>query len=309
MVRAVLVALLAPLLCFLLGGCGGEGGGPAPNATRCEALPVQQGLSLRNGNVDFTVAVERAEQLHMIPACTTQRPGSSCQLVENKKAGNKSLPVYMPATDKELYACYLRKSTSYFEWGCGGSTEFAAGHQNLKYLMSIESYPEWLGKVSDVPIVKDGINSGRIGMFHVDIGPVRKFGFPKSKDPAVIGRYPAAISVLKERFDLVLVDGRFRVACFLETVRHYVSHKWPSPTILFHDYMGRIGGKTSFYERLVGAKKKVQWYNQSIVEKYAERVENAQSLAAFNIRPIVYKSPELMTELDGDILAAKSSAS
>ena len=105
-----------------------------------------------------------------------------------------------------------------------------------------------------------------------------------------------------EPFDLVLVDGRFRAACFLEVVRHYVVHQWRSPTILIHDYMNRIlPGWNGNHSK--------PWYNDTVLQKYAKRFQNADTLAAFYIQPSTYNNSKLMADLEKDISDVKYIAS
>lgn len=60
---------------------------------------------------------------------------------------------------------------------------------------------------------------------HVDIGPTKEWGYPvdetcRSKFPD----YSAAIHTHQEAFDFILVDGRFRIACTLNAIKHCIAH-------------------------------------------------------------------------------------
>ncbi|MEM9250283.1 MAG: hypothetical protein AAGB05_16515 [Pseudomonadota bacterium] len=81
----------------------------------------------------------------------------------------------------------------------------------------------------------------RVTLHHVYIGPTRKWGRPsKTQAPLWRWRYPAYPRSVWRRRDLappdvVLIDGRFRPACFLT-----VLHRLTAPaTILWDDYTGR----------------------------------------------------------------------
>jgi hypothetical protein len=295
---AVLFAAFIPLV-LLLGGCttgDSEPQGiceklpsPTPTASNEKRTITQVTDSTKANMTQYNIGTKWSENMVKI----------SKGKVDHKHTEgfkNSTLVVYMPKTDEELYDCYLRRTTRYFEWGTGGSTEFAAGHPNLELIVSVDSYQAWIATVGEIPIVKEGIASGRIGMFHVDIGPVKKLGFPTGGDHSLYPKYRKAIVGLTERFDLILVDGRFRVACFLEAIRHYVLQKWQTPTILFHDYMNRL-------KKNAGKKKmEAKWYSPEILEKYAEKIESAETLAVFKIRSTTYDDPKLLADLDADIL-------
>ena len=147
----------------------------------------------------------------------------------------------------------------------------------------------------------EGVVSNRISLFHVNIGPVLSYGKPTSKNHVGFAHYSGAIGILTEPFDLVLVDGRFRVACFLKVVRQYVTKQWKTPYILFHDYLNRIGGR--YWKSHLRLQK---MYNPDIVEKYAERRQNASTLVAFTIRAAHYRNPNILAELDMDISNVES---
>jgi hypothetical protein len=67
----------------------------------------------------------------------------------------------------------------------------------------------------------------------VDLGPTQAWGFPSDRSRAV--HWPSYHSAYAERAgdgaDLVLVDGRFRVACVLTVLLHS-----SAPLLLVHDW-------------------------------------------------------------------------
>ena len=106
--------------------------------------------------------------------------------------------------DKEiqLFKNYIEKCDRYFEWGCGGSTYIVP----YKYKVSIDSSQDWINKI------KKDISSNFI---YIDIGPVGDWGMPLITD----ARFPDYSLAFRERYedtDLILIDGRFRVACALQ---------------------------------------------------------------------------------------------
>lgn len=124
------------------------------------------------------------------------------------------------------------KTFKYFEFGCGGSTERVLRNTNLT-VVSVDSSKEWICKVQsriDTLGVQDRFRS-----VHVDIGSLREFGHPKDE-----GRidawptYPATFLPHRDA-DIVMVDGRFRVACALVAILEATRRPW----ILFHDFWDR----------------------------------------------------------------------
>lgn len=121
------------------------------------------------------------------------------------------------------------------EYGSGGSTLLAAGLPG-RTVLSVESDPKWARMVTDhVAAVQ---RAERVVVRHADIGPVRRWGKPSSRTHAhLFHRYPLAIWSDPEfrHPDVVLIDGRFRPACFAT-----VAMKIDRPvTVLFDDYTTR----------------------------------------------------------------------
>lgn len=120
------------------------------------------------------------------------------------------------------------------EYGSGGSTALAAGMPG-KTVISVESDPDWARMVERkiAPIAR-----AEVILRHADIGPVRRWGKPSSPAHAhLFHRYPLAIwsDPAFRHPDVVLIDGRFRRACFVA-----VALKIARPvTVLFDDYGSR----------------------------------------------------------------------
>lgn len=145
-----------------------------------------------------------------------------------------------PYFDEEALAFFrdqIREARFYLEYGCGGSTVVAA--KLGKELISVEGDKYFLGSV----MKKIGPYSK--GKFiHANIGQTGPWGLPLFKT-ATKGRvarwktYPEAPwAEIKKRGkmpDLVLVDGRFRVACALTSIKHLASA--PNVKILVDDYV------------------------------------------------------------------------
>lgn len=138
----------------------------------------------------------------------------------------------MTQPEVQLFSSFLRCSDRYLEFGSGGSTVLAA---NLvkRSIDSVDSSSEWLEKVYSYCDENNTPVKPRV--HHVDIGPTKEWGNPK--DESSIESWHLYHSQIWETTDvglcdLLLVDGRFRVACFLQTL----AHAHPSAIILIHDF-------------------------------------------------------------------------
>jgi len=140
---------------------------------------------------------------------------------------------FMSEAEKALFKKSLERAGRYFEFGSGGSTVWAC--QAGLTVHGVESDAAWV----------DGLKQrlGEACQVHAeDIGPTKEWGFPVSD--AARHRFPAygeAIHRHDQAFDLILVDGRFRVACVLNAIRHTLNvADQPGETRLFiHDFWNR----------------------------------------------------------------------
>jgi len=140
---------------------------------------------------------------------------------------------------------------TYFEFGMGGSTNFACevllARGDQARVVAVDSSEEWVSKVASERCFRELRARGRADLSAVDIGPTRTWGYPVGR--AAQGRwadYPAALPrlVAPGAADLVLVDGRFRVACVLAAFLHQ-----PRAAVLVHDFYDRRHHQT--YGRLL----------------------------------------------------------
>jgi len=147
----------------------------------------------------------------------------------------KDVSIRMTTKEVALFQRYLDKSSGYFEFGCGGSTILACktGPPALT-VTSVDSNQEWIDIVLSNPHVAAKTTDKLLQMSVVDIGPVGNWGYPTQTADASKGAwymYSQAISMTGKSYDLVLVDGRFRVACLLNS---YISN--PEASVLIHDF-------------------------------------------------------------------------
>ena len=144
-------------------------------------------------------------------------------------------------TEKELslFTRYLQESRNYLEFGAGASTIRAAKLENLDSIYSVESSEEYIKEhlLTDNNILR-AIRNKKLFFFPVDIGITTEWGHPRDTAKKYLWpNYALSIFNLKKNFDLVLIDGRFRVACALATLLSI-----PNATIIIHDFWNR-----SFY--------------------------------------------------------------
>jgi hypothetical protein len=131
----------------------------------------------------------------------------------------------------------LEASTTYVEFGSGYSTAMALASKTQR-IHVVESDPEWIRRLQIREDVTKGERSGRLVFQHVDIGPVRQLGAPADIRtwPSWRRYYSDVWAALGSTIpDVVLVDGRFRVACALAAIR-FVS---PDTRIVIHDFNDR----------------------------------------------------------------------
>jgi protein O-GlcNAc transferase len=123
-----------------------------------------------------------------------------------KTVSKTALPSMFSSRKKEVFRRLLEQATGYFEYGCGGSTAIANGMSNLLRITSVETDYEWAKRVHEV--------CPDVNMIWVDIGPTKEFGQPVD-ETLRIGwpRVPEVWTQASQTYDLVLIDGRFRVAC------------------------------------------------------------------------------------------------
>ena len=132
---------------------------------------------------------------------------------------------------------FLRASERYVEFGAGGSTVLAAtlvGRQ----VIATDSDPAWLDKVRDA--CRDAATPIAPELVHAAIGPTAEWGHPAGAEHRAL--WPAYHEAVWARegardADLVLVDGRFRVACALRALLETGA----DALVAIHDLRGAAG--------------------------------------------------------------------
>jgi hypothetical protein len=123
--------------------------------------------------------------------------------------------------DTDMYYDYLRRANIYFEFGSGGSTYQAVKMSNITAVYSVESDIDWYTNVNKT-VTNMNVTNKKINFKLVDLKCApNNWGNPgvNSKEEDWIKYSNSLCDLSKEessQVDLILIDGRFRVACCLK---------------------------------------------------------------------------------------------
>lgn len=123
---------------------------------------------------------------------------------------------HLSKNDKKLFYKYLDKGNVYFEYGSGGSTYQASIRKNIKTIYSVESDISWQKKLNKT-IKHDNINY----IYNEMETKPNTWGNP-GKNATGIQKINYSNHITKlskeeqDSIDIILIDGRFRVACCLK---------------------------------------------------------------------------------------------
>ena len=188
----------------------------------------------------------------------------------------------MSYNERDFFDKNVKEAKKYLEFGLGGSTIRALQKSRCEVL-TIESSSEWIKVMEKILMLKYYKMSKRLSILNVDIGPVVEWGYPASnKYEHLFHLYSTAFlkSVDILSMDLVLVDGRFRLACALKIISEcYLSNN--KIKILFHDFCD------------LKEKRYKEKYKDLL--KYVDIVDKVETLYLFSI-----KSDISIEELDKD---------
>ena len=131
--------------------------------------------------------------------------------------------------DDFLFKNYLKKCNIYFEYGVGESTNWVIEHTS-SIIISVDTDKQWVNRVD---ISK---NKRRININWINLGEIENWGRPKTyRYRKQFIDYVSKVWTFNIKADVILIDGRFRVACFLYSL---INAKEGS-IIIFDDYMNR----------------------------------------------------------------------
>lgn len=136
---------------------------------------------------------------------------------------------FMDPEGTERFRRELEKATYYLEYGSGGTT-LLADQRNIPAI-SVENDRFYARAVASQ------LKGSCVRQIVVSTGPTREWGFPLFRS---FKKARAYVDAGADAWfpDLVLVDGRWRVACALETARR-AKLRGRKATLMFDDYAGR----------------------------------------------------------------------
>ena len=118
----------------------------------------------------------------------------------------------------------------YGEYGVGDSTLWVFNNTQAK-ILAVDTSKKWISKI------KSKLNlSDRVIIEWINVGTLGNWGRPISYEKRnFFHDYLKSIWMHKEKPQLILIDGRFRVACFLFSL----INGNPGTKIIFDDYINR----------------------------------------------------------------------
>ena len=159
----------------------------------------------------------------------------------NKKVvsirNNQNFPIELSDNERIFLISYMKKSYSYLEFGSGGSTFLALMKTEVSDVTSVESDNNWLEYLREWETIRNAEKCKRLRFISVDIGKTGAWGVPVEieENKYLFPNYSQAPFSENKRYNLIFIDGRFRVACALQTILH--SDK--DTKIIMHDFNNR----------------------------------------------------------------------
>jgi hypothetical protein len=137
---------------------------------------------------------------------------------------------FMPVADVERFKAEIAKAKSYVEFGSGGSTVYA--NQLGIRAVSVESDGHY------ARVVASRLDGSHVQQIICDLGLSGEWGMPVFPNTHKASRYVTAPWGTNAFPEFILVDGRYRVACALESARRaYLAGS--TAVLMFDDYVTR----------------------------------------------------------------------
>ena len=196
-------------------------------------------------------------------------------LVNYRKRKHLNHPNTLFDGNDSLFKEEIKKVGLYGEYGCGKSTKWVLNNSTAN-VIAVDTSNEWVDAVK-----KDNqSNNNRLNIHYSNLGDVGSWGRPLSyEEICSFSEYTDYIWKQKKTPKLVLVDGRFRVCCFLTSLKFAEE----GTKILFDDYIIRP--------------------HYHFVEKYVSRFKECGRQCMF----VVPSKAEIdMDELDKDIISFRN---
>lgn len=144
-------------------------------------------------------------------------------------------PIRLSDFEKELLINKLKVCEHYLEFGSGGSTFLAILEGNCKKIVSVESDSKWIEYLRTFETIKQA-EKNILSFEYINIGEVGDWGTPLEENKKeLFPNYSSKVFNGTNNYDLVFIDGRFRVACTMQTILNCGN----DVTIIMHDYNNR----------------------------------------------------------------------
>jgi hypothetical protein len=138
---------------------------------------------------------------------------------------------YLFDGDDKVFKKVTRNVDYYGEYGMGKSTIWIHNNTQVKKIFTVDTSKVWIEKVQN-----DVDYSDKLVAEWIDLGSLKKWGTPVDYSKREnIFNYVKSIWNYEHKPQVVLVDGRFRVACFLYSLATGES----GTKIIFDDYTDR----------------------------------------------------------------------
>lgn len=132
--------------------------------------------------------------------------------------------------DDALFKELVNQVNFYGEYGVGQSTVWVSKNCSA-HVYSVDTSKEW------IDTVKSKLTpSKKFDIEWVDLGVLGDWGYPRTYEKRDdFHKYVESIWTKENKPELVLIDGRFRVCCFL----YSLIHGSPGTKVIFDDYTNR----------------------------------------------------------------------
>ena len=188
-------------------------------------------------------------------------------IMESKLYNDKFISTKPIMTDKErkLFIDTIVDSKYYLEFGAGGSTFLALKTTNAK-VFSVEADSNWINYMRKNYFIYEQELLFRLVFYYIYIGEIKSISYPV--DDSKQNNYPNYSSQIFKylgddiinKIDIVFIDGRFRVACALNSIINVNKNT----KIIIHDFFDR-----DYYHILLN---------------YLDIIEKSDSLGVFKIK-------------------------
>lgn len=151
---------------------------------------------------------------------------------------NHEFTPHMSQQEQALLIRHIPPKGNVLEFGCGGSTQLFL-ESGVVSLYSVDSSIAWLEKLLLNPVIRINMKHGVWVPLYADIGPIGEWGKPlqQTPDKRWLNYHETCWrDIPSAPFDMVLIDGRFRVACLCQYLLRYGSR---NTVIAFHDFWDR----------------------------------------------------------------------